>query len=225
MKIISILTFLVLGTISLMAQSTASNVEFKKSLRPALTLPLPFNPETAEQTILAKLKETGYKPSKSGGFLNKKTKEEGFYKFPGVVLPELANQQLDLYFKVDRLDNDSSNRSAITLLVSKGYDNFVSDSSDSSMFLAAENFLNGFVENTNVYNINQKLDKQKQDLATSEKKWSDVRDRQTQAKRKITELESELKSLQEEEQLQQQEVEKLRSGVKDLEAQRPSAQR
>jgi hypothetical protein len=225
MKIIGILVFLVTGTISLMAQSSPLNVEFKKSLRPALMLPLPFNSETAEQTILAKLKETGYKPAKSGSFLNKKNKEEGYYKFPGVVLPELANQQLDLYFKVVPVDNDSSTRSSITLLVSKGYDNFVSDSSDSSTFLAAENFLNGFVENTNVYNINQKLDKQRKDLASSEKKWSDVRDRQLQTKRKITELEGELKSMQEEEQLQQQEVEKLRSGVRDLEAQRPSAQR
>ena len=103
MKISVFLIFLLVGAIPSFAQSSATNVEFKKVLRPALILPLTFNPETAEQTILAKLKETGYKPEKSGGFLNKKKKEEGFYKFPGVVLPEFANEQLDLYFKIDPL--------------------------------------------------------------------------------------------------------------------------
>ena len=225
MKISGFLIFLLVGTITSFAQSTATNVEFKKVLRPALTLPLAFNPETAEQTILAKLKETGYKPEKSGSFLNKKKKEEGFYKFPGVVLPELANEQLDLYFKVVPLDNDSNNRSSITLLVSKGYDNFVSAGSDSATFNASENFLNSFVASTNVYNINQKLDEQKQSLVTSEKKWTDNRNRQAEAKKKIVELETEIKNLMEEEQLQQQEVEKLRTGLKDLETQRSSAQK
>jgi hypothetical protein len=225
MKSIGFLIFLLTGTILTFGQSTATNVEFKKALRPALTLPLGFNPETAEQTILAKLKETGYKPAKSGSFLNKKNKEEGYYKFSGVVLPELANQKLDLYFKVDPMENNTNDRSSITLLVSKGYDNFVSSGSDSATFRASENFLNGFVQNTNVYNISQRLEEQKQSIASSEKKWTELRDRQAEAKKKIAELESEIKVMQEQELLQQQEVEKLRTGLKDLETQRASTQK
>jgi hypothetical protein len=224
MKRIGISMILLVGTIVSFAQSTATNVEFKKALRPALTLPLTFIPETAEQTILAKLKETGYKPEKSGGFLNKKNKEEGYYKFSGVVLPELANQKLDLYFKVDPSDSDNI-RSTITLLVSKGYENFVSTDTDSATFTASENFLNGFVKNTNVYNINQKLDEQKRSLIASEKKWTDIRDQQADAIKKIGELETEIKSLQQKEALQKQEVEKLRSGLTELETQRASAQK
>ena len=101
----------------------------------------------------------------------------------------------------------------------------MSAGSDSATFNASENFLNGFVESTNVYNINQKLDEQKQSLASSEKKWTDNRNRQAEAKKKIVELETEIKTLAEEEQLQQQEVEKLRTGLKDLETQRASAQK
>ena len=67
--------------------------------------------------------------------------------------------------------------------------------------------------------------KQKQSLVTSEKKWTDNRNRQAEAKKKIVELETEIKNLVEEEQLQQQEVEKLRTGLKDLETQRASAQK
>jgi hypothetical protein len=167
------------------------------------------------------LKETGYKPEKSGNFLNKKNKEEGYYKFSGVALPELAQEQLDLYFKVDPMENQHS---SITLLVSKGYDNFIS-TSDSAIFNASQNFLNSFVQKTNVYNINQKMDEQKKALVTSEKKWSDVRDRQAKAKTKIVELEAEIKSLQKEEILRQEETERLQSELRDLEAQRTSAQK
>ena len=225
MKIIGFLVLLLTGTFTSFAQSSATTVDFQKALRPALTLPLAFDPQTAEQTILAKLKETGYKPEKSGSFLNKKNKEEGYYRFPGVVLPELANQQLDLYFKINPVNGDSNFRSSITLLVSKGYDNFVSAGSDSATFDASQKFLNSFVTSTNLYSINQKLDEQKQNLVTSEKKWTSIRDKQAEAKKKIVALETEIKALQEEEQLQQQDVDKLRTGLKDLEAERASAQK
>jgi hypothetical protein len=50
-----------------------------------------------------KLKETGYKPEKNGDIINKKNKQERFYKFSGVELPPPDNQRLDLYFRVDRV--------------------------------------------------------------------------------------------------------------------------
>jgi uncharacterized coiled-coil DUF342 family protein len=69
------------------------------------------------------------------------------------------------------------------------------------------------------------MDEQKKALVTSEKKWSDVRDRQAKAKTKIVELEAEIKSLQKEEILRQEETERLQSELRDLEAQRTSAQK
>src|SRR5215210_4224055 len=82
------------------AQSTFKTVTFKNSLRPSLNLSLISETKNAEETILAKLKETGYKPEKNGSIFNKKNKQEGFYSFSGVQLPELDNQKLDLYFRV-----------------------------------------------------------------------------------------------------------------------------
>ncbi len=222
MKKFSFLLFLLAGTIVAFAQSSAKTVDFKKSLRPALLLPLTVNPQTSEETILAKLKETGYKPEKNGNLFNKKNKEEGYYKFSGVVLPQLANQKLDLYFKVDPMEADNF-RSSITLMVSKGYDNFVSPENDSATYQASQDFLNGFVQNANVYNINQLLEEQTKSIAKSEKKWTELRDKQQEAKKKIDQLQGDIQTWHQEEELQQQEVEKLRSELKDLEAKRTSA--
>lgn len=204
------------------AQSTYEQVKFKDALRPSLNLPLAFEVKTAEETILAKLKETGYKPEKNGNMFNKKNKQEGFYTFSGVVLPELSNQKLDLYFKVSPVEGDKNNRSAISLMVSKGYENFVSPEKDSSTFNAAEKFLNGFTVATDEYQVNKQMDEQKKLISASEKKWNELRKKQEDARNKVTQLESDIANWHQEEILQQQEVDKQRLILKGLEERRAS---
>jgi hypothetical protein len=219
-----VVTVLQLTTVMAFAQSDFKAVTFKEVMRPALQLQLGYEPKTAEQTILAKLNETGYKPEKTGGFLNKKNKQEGFYVFSGVELPELANQKLDLYFKVDAVNDNSGNRSSVTLMVSKGYENFVAKENDSATFAASEKFLNSFVNKTDMYATTSKLEDQKKSLAVSEKKWQALRDKQEEARKKIAQLEADLKNWQQEELAQQKDVDAQRLALKDLEAKRSSIQ-
>jgi hypothetical protein len=213
-----------LTAVSSFSQSVSNPVTFKDQLRPAIQLQLPNEVKTAEETILAKLKETGYKPEKNGGFLNKKNKQEGFYVFSGVELPELANQKLDLYFKVDPVTNNTVNRSAVTLMVSKGYENFVSQENDSTTFFATESFLNSFVNKTERYAVGMEIDEQKKNLAASEKKWADLREKQEEGRKKIAQLEADLKNWQQEELAQQKEVTDQRAALQNLEARRSSIQ-
>ena len=67
------------------------------------------------------------------------------------------------------------------------------------------------------------MEENKNNIATSEKKWKDLRDKQEDAKKKIIQLESDIKSWKADEVLQQQEVERLRNSEKELEAKRTSA--
>lgn len=226
MKQVSVIMFVLLqlGVIHAFSQASSSNLTYKDALRPGLVLPLMYKTDIAEQTILAKLKETGYKPQTKGNIFSKKNKQEGFYVFTGVQLPELANQKLDLYFKVDPLDGGNSLNSSISLLVSKGYDNFVSRDTDSATFGASERFLNSFVGQTADFQLNKQMDDQKQILAATEHKWQKVRTKQDETRNKIAQLEAELKNMQQEEQTLQQEVDKQRASLKELEMKRSSAQ-
>jgi hypothetical protein len=219
-QLIMVAAMLQLTALASFSQSVTKTTPFNSEIRPALQLMLPNDPKTAEETILSKLKETGYKPEKNGGFLNKKNKQEGFYIFNGVVLPELANQKLDLFFKVEPVNNNSADRSAITLMVSKGYANFVSQENDSATFGAAEKFLNSFVYKTDVFAVEADIETKKKDVAASEKKWQSLRDKQEDGKKKIAELQAEVKNWELEEAAQQKEVNDLRSALKDLEARR-----
>lgn len=221
---ICIIAVLLISINPAFAQSSFKTITYKNALRPALTLPLIYKTDITEQTILAKLKETGYKPQKKGNIFNKKNKQEGFYVFPGVQLPELANQKLDLYFKVDELNGDSSYNSAISLLVSKGYDNFVSQDVDSATFAASEKFLNSFVSKTEAFDLGKKMEEQKASIAASEKKWQELRNKQSEARKTIAQLEADIKNWQQEEQMQQQDVDSKRSVLKDMEAKRSTIQ-
>lgn len=226
MKQVSVIMFVLLqlGAIHAFSQSSSSNLKYKDALRPGLVLPLMYKTDIAEQTILAKLKETGYKPQTKGNIFNKKNKQEGFYVFTGVQLPELANQKLDLYFKVDPLDGGNSLNSSISLLVSKGYDNFISPETDSATFGASERFLNSFVAQTADFQLNKQMDEQKKALVATEDKWQKVRTKQDETRNKIAQLEADLKNMQQEEQTLQQEVDKQRASLKDLEVKRSSVQ-
>lgn len=225
MKQISVLifAFLQLGAGFAISQSTVTGITYKKELRPALSLKLMFPTQVAEQTILAKLKETGYRPQTNGNIFNKKNKEEGFYMFEGVQLPELANEKLDLYFKVDPVNADSSYQSTVSLLVSKGYDNFASREVDSATFGAAERFLNSFVQRTADFQVNTQLDDQKQMLGKVEDRWEKIRNKQSETRNKITQLEAEMKNMQQEEESLKQEAEQHRLQIKTLEGKRSSA--
>lgn len=223
-KFICIIAIFLVSITYVQSQSTFKTITYKKELRPALTLPLMYKTDIAEQTILAKLKETGYNPQKTGNIFNKSNKQEGFYVFPGVQLPELANQKLDLYFKVDPMNGDNSFNSSISLMVSKGYDNFVSPDLDTATFAAAEKFLNSFESKTEAFQVNKQIEAQKKIIAVSEKKWNELRNKQEDARKKISQLESDIKNLQQEEQTQQQDVDKQRSVLKDLEVRRSTAQ-
>ena len=221
MKIFTLLTFFTITAVgSVTAQSSPKMIKYKEGLKPSLYLPLTYKTNITEQTILAKLKETGYKPQTKGKLFWKNNKQDGFYVFPGVQLPELNNQKLDLYFKVDGLNGDSSYNSAISLLVSKGYDNFIAPETDSATYLASEHFLNSFVTETAEFSVNKKMEDQKKKIADAEKKWQQVRKQQEDARKKIAQLESDIKNLQEEEVKQQQDVDGQRKTLQDLETQR-----
>jgi peptidoglycan hydrolase CwlO-like protein len=214
-----------LTALAAFSQSVSKTITFRDQLRPALQLSLPNESKTADQTILSKLKETGYKPEKSGNFMNKKNKQDGFYLFSGVVLPELTNQKLDLYFKVDDVNNNTTDRSAVTLMVSKGYENFVSQENDSATFNAAQNFLNSFTNQTEMYAIAAQIEDKKKELASSEKKWEDLRNKQEEGRTKIAQLEADLKNWQQEEADRRKDVDAQRTALSDLEAKRAAIHR
>src|SRR6478735_8258793 len=113
------------GSFKGLCQSTTGKVSFKKKSTPALILQLPNTTGDIEGTILANLKESGYKPQTEGSLFWKKNTQDGFYVFKGISLSSLGSRPLDLYFRI--IENKrKTDTSDLALLISTGNENFIS---------------------------------------------------------------------------------------------------
>ena len=108
----------------LFAQSRSTEVDYQKQSRPAIVNDLPFDAKTVENAIEDTLSKMGYKGSNS----------KGFTVYKGVRLLELGPDPYDLYFMVDKKSRKDKENSTVTMMVSKGFDAFVSKSSDKAVF-------------------------------------------------------------------------------------------
>jgi hypothetical protein len=193
-KIIALTVVLAGCVITATAQSTFTTITYKEKLQPALTIQLPNTTDVAQSTILQKLKETGYNPETKGMLFWKTNKLNDFYVFDNVQLPELNNQKLDMYFKVAKATSGDKEQSTVYLMVSKGYDNFVSPQTDTATFYAAQKFLDGFVVGTNTFKHNSDVGTQESNIASAEKKLGDLQKKEKDLSSKIAELQAEIAS-------------------------------
>jgi len=210
--------FVFLGCLAASPQSNFTTITINKKLQPGLVLELPNNTAVAEGTILQKLKETGYTPETKGKLFWKKNKLDGFYVFNGVELAALNNQKLDMYFKVDPKSKSQKNQSIIYLLVSKGYDNFISPESDTATFAAATAFLNGFVAGTASYRLNLDIEEQAKVVKAAEKKLADLEEDDKALTRKIEELQADLRNKKDERVMQEKEIANQKMKLEELKA-------
>ena len=187
-----LLTTLLAASVVTDAQSTHTTVTYNNTMQPALALELQNNTEMTEGTILQKLKQTGYDPNTKGHLFWKKDKKEGFYVFDGVSLPDLNNQKLDMYFKVVPKSEEDKSSSVIYLMVSKGYDNFISPESDTSLWNSAQNFLNSFVDRTTAFALETDIKGQEKTVKESETRLVKYQDDEKGLNTKMEKLQQEL---------------------------------
>jgi hypothetical protein len=212
-----LLAFVCAATGTIVAQSEFSTVTINKKVQPGLLLNLPNNTDVAEGTLLQKLKETGYTPETTGSMFWKKNKQDGFYVFNGVQLPALNNQKLDLYFRVEK--NKSVKGSSIMyMLVSKGYDTFVSPELDSITFQAATAFLNGFLAGNASFSLQQEIEAQEKVVLNAEKKLGDLQDDEKSLLKKAEQLQANIMDNRSSREMQSKEITNQKAALEALKA-------
>lgn len=211
-----LIVFFFAGLITASSQATFTTITIDQKVQPGLVLELPNNTDVAEGTILQKLKETGYSPETKGKLFWKKNKLHGFYVFNGIQLPALDNQKLDMYFKVEPKSKTQKDQSIIYLLVSKGYDNFISPEADSATFVAATAFLDDFVAGTASYRLNLDIEEQEKVVKKAEKKLADLQDDDKSLVKKIEDLQADLRNNKNDQQMQEKEIANQKMKLEEL---------
>ncbi|HEY8689240.1 MAG TPA: hypothetical protein VIM07_08395 [Chitinophagaceae bacterium] len=165
-KILYTLITLFIFTITVSAQARYVFIDYKDVQKPAVQSEFTFPDKTVSDAIEEKLNKMGYK--------GKDTK--GYTVYKGVVLPELGSQPYDLYFKVDRKSRKEKDIAVVSLLISTGNENFVSDSSDRRTIGNAKNYLDNLRTSIEAYDLKQQINAQQEIVTKAEKKYKSLQD-------------------------------------------------
>lgn len=120
--------------------------------------------------------------------LSKSSKTNGYQVYKGVIFPEISANKVDIYTKVEGKKANAS----VIMLVSAGYNNFVSTASDAATAANTITFLNKLNEDAVSMQGVIDLSAQQKAIAEAEKKRKKSEDQQAKLAKKKAKLEKQM---------------------------------
>ena len=158
-KIISklLLAAAILSAGSAIAQNAREGqVKFMKGQQNAIIADYDLPKSVVEDALRERLDKSG---------LGKAHSKKGFSFYEGVNWNDISADKMDVYFDV----NGKGDKSTVTMLVSKGYDNFITTASDAEKVQKVEAFLNSFIKDAKAYQLRQQIAEQEDIVKKAEK--------------------------------------------------------
>ena len=100
--------------------------------------------------------------------IKKTSSKKGYSVYEGIIFSEITSDKIDFYIKVD----GNKTNTKVTILISKGYNNFISESSDPSAFKNIKNLCKEFNVNAIEEHLNREIAKQEEVIKDAEKKYN-----------------------------------------------------
>ncbi len=210
MKNILILAVCLITAQLVTAQATTATVEYLKINRQAVVNDMPFPEKTIRDAVDNKMQQMGYKGKESKGYM--------VYK--GVRLPELGSESYDLYFMADRVSRKNKDNSTLTMLISKGYDNFASDSSDATLINNGKLYLNGIRDMIAAYDLELQIQAQEDAVKKADKKYTGLLEDGESLEKKRKNIEKDIEDNKKDQANQKSETEKQRQILETLRGKR-----
>jgi lysyl-tRNA synthetase class I len=186
-------------------QAYTANAEFLKIQRAAVLLDVPFNEGLSRAAIEDRMKQQGYKGKE----------QKGFMVYKGVVNDKLGLQPYDLYFMVDKKSKRDKDNSIVTLLISKGIDDFAT-ATDTELLENAKNYLNGFKAVIDAYDLEVRIKEQEKEFESAERKRDKLVEQGQDLAKDKTKIERKIDDNAKEQTAQKNEVEKQRQILEKL---------
>ncbi len=164
------------------AQSRTATIEYQKINRQSLVNEIPFPEKTIRDAIDNKMEKMGYKGKEA----------KGFTVYKGVRMPELGNDSYDLYFMADRKSRKEKENSTLTLMISKGFDSFAADSTDSRLMSNAKNYLDSIKNMIDAYDLEQQIIGQEDVSKKADKKYNSLVDEGQSLEKKRKNIEKDI---------------------------------
>lgn len=156
-----------------------------------------------QQTHAASVVQYPYSASEVTGALAKKFESlkfpkalkavDGYSLYKGVTIPEISTTKLDVFTKVVA---QGESISSLYLILSKGYENFISKTSDPEVVANSLNFLNGFIKDLSAYRYGVDIEKQNEVIKVADKKAKSAEDERKSLEKSKSKIQSKIGDLQ-----------------------------
>lgn len=163
LKALSIVTLSIAAQTSFAQNAREASVKFMKGQQNAIVADYDLPKEVVEEALKQRLDKEG---------LGKKGSEKGFSAYKGTTWVNISPDKMDVYTKVE----GKGDKSTITLLASKGYDNFVTTATDADKVQKLEAFLNDFIKDARAYQLRLAIAAQEEIVKKAEKDQKNTAD-------------------------------------------------
>jgi hypothetical protein len=188
-------------------QAREASVMIEKENRNAVVIGINQPEKITREALQQRLERSG---------LNEKSKN-GVAKYKEVTLSEISPGKVDIYTKVEKGPNNSS---VVYMAVSRGYDNFTTNPTDSTLTQNVKTFLESFVKDADSHSADLVITNQINDVNKEEKAYERLLDEQKDLQKKKSNIESRLVDIQREINAKEEEIQKKKSGVEDAKIKR-----
>ena len=196
--------------LSATAQSETTTVNYLKADRQAVANEIPFPEKTIMKAIDNKMQQLGYKGKDS----------KGFTVYKAVRLPELGSADYDLYFIAERKSRRNKENSTVTLMISKGPDNFATVKDDAALFDNAKKYLDNILPMITAYDLEQQINEQQDAVNNADKKYNNLIDEGQSLEKKRKNIEKDIEDNKKNQENQAVEIEKQKQKLETLKASR-----
>ena len=176
---------LVTSAMSAQVKSQASPIQFQGKSVNSFTIELPQKLDYIKDLFHAK-----FEIDRLG---TPKKNDQNYYYFQQIKSSKIASSYLDLYYLLEERNNDNGSFTKVTVLISKGYDNFISKESDANATQNIIEMLNDIGSSVERKNFEIQIEKKELDMQTEKQKLILLEEELQATENEITELEKKIK--------------------------------
>ena len=147
------------------AQSQNGTASFNRSTESAIVYNLPYSDEAVTNGLENKMKNWG-----------KAKKAKGYSMYRSVLISDISNEPITLYFSVEKKSSKDNNNSSLTMLIANEQDRFYKADEHSELFSKAKLFVNSFKEPVEAADLELQINTQDETVKKNDKKLKKLRD-------------------------------------------------
>jgi len=192
------------------SQVTVGTTSLNKVERTAVVGDFGYAPDIVEAVLLDDLKTLGF---------GKGDSYKGFRKYANIQFYKLSPDKIDFYFLVDQKNKKEKENCTVSIVISKGGDNFINNSTNPEILEAAKSYLSGLDNKFSQQKVKVAFEEQTKVVEKADKEMNSLISKNKSLNTKLKDVQSDLEKNQKEQETQKALLEKEKLTLENLKKQ------